>query len=87
MDLSRGSFVALGSVAFAVYVATHGWPRSHGLADWLMLVAFLAMMWWLLGKRRDALSDADTEQQARQSFAFRLGKALNRVGRTFRRAA
>lgn len=87
MEMSRASFVALGSMAFAIYVATHGWPKSHGLADWLMLVAFLAMVWWLLGKRRDAAGDAEAHEQASQSFSFRLGKALNRVRRGFRSRA
>ena len=82
MEMSRASFVALGSMAFAVNVATHGWPKSHGAADWMIGALFVAMVWWLLGKRR-AAGDANAHQEPGQSFAFRLGKALNRVRRGF----
>lgn len=82
MELTRASFIGLGAISFALYVATHGWPKGNGWPDLVGLGLFLAMMWWLLGKRRDAGDDAAAHQEARQSFAFRLGKALNRVRRS-----
>ena len=87
MELTRASFIALGSIAFAVNVASHGWPKSHGAADWIAGALLLAMVWWLLGKRRNAGSDAEPHQDAGKGFAFRLGKALNGVRRGFSRRA
>jgi len=87
MELTRASLIALGSIAFAVYVASHGWPKGNGWPDLLGLALFLAMMWWLLGKRRNAGGNAEAHQDAGKGFAFRLGKALNGVRRGFSRRA
>lgn len=43
------------------------------------LFLYLIYLAWSLGGRRPARLDAPGGEDTRQSFAFRLGKALNRV--------
>lgn len=73
-------------IAVAAYSYTHGsiFAHSRGPIDNALLVAFLFFFAWLLsGSSR--LVGADTHEDARQSFAFRLGKSLNGIRRGFRR--
>lgn len=78
--MDRTMLFGYGASGFALYLWTHGLPRT-GAADVAALVAFLALLWWLTSPRRDGAAHADGGEIARQGFAFRLGKALNRIRR------
>lgn len=62
---------------------------AHLVWDWRDTVAttvLVLLLFWLLGpSRRDTFVDAESHERARQGFAFRLGKSLNRVRRRFGR--
>ena len=72
------SFIGM---AVALYTYRHGslFAYSHGTIDSILLVLFLALLAWLLSGRRSSLSSANGHEDTRKSFAFRLGKTLQRT--------
>lgn len=78
IKMSFGTFVAFGAIYVSLKIARGEPWQSHGLLDVAALVAFIGLMYWLLRERRTG-SDAAHHEQSGQSFAFRAGKALNRV--------
>jgi hypothetical protein len=77
-------YLSFLSIALAGYFSQHGIPNLDWL-DWTCVVlAFILIGWLLSGESRDATIDADSHQSAGQSFAFRLGKKLNRVLHRFK---
>lgn len=55
--------------------------------DYVALGLFIPLLAWLLSGRSAGLESTDGHQRTRQSFAFRLGKALNRVRSRLRSGA
>lgn len=74
------------AVAAGLYLAQHGLPQSNGWIDVTGFFLFCGLMYLLLRERGSA-EQAHAHESAAKSFAFRLGKALNRVIRRFRRGA
>jgi hypothetical protein len=81
MEGSGVSKIAVGAIALSIAAMNHKGPVVIGWADVVALSVFGVLLWLLLRKRRDAGSDAEAHQEPGQSFAFRLGKSLNRVRR------
>jgi hypothetical protein len=73
--------IALGITVFGLYY----WQRDGNLPPLYlgdvvaMAVIGLLLVWLQTFKRGGALRDAPHSEDLRQSFAFRLGKSLNRV--------
>jgi hypothetical protein len=69
------------AIATALYFSRNEAPPLYAL-DVVAFVVIGMMLWWFTRpSRADAFDDARGHQQARESFALRLGKALNRVRR------
>lgn len=75
------SFAAIGYYFIAPKYADQLWDWR----DYASITGVILLIWWLVRSRRNTLIDADGHEQARQGFAFRLGKHLNRVRSRFRR--
>lgn len=83
------AFIGIGLTS--VIIARGGWENfsasGHGWLDTAAFILFLFFFAWLLTGRRSSLESAEGHESAGQGFAFRLGKALNRILRGRRRSA
>lgn len=67
--------VALGAAAIHFY--RNGFQEIHAL-DIAAMATIAAMLWWFSRRR---FGNAPGGEDSRETFAFRLGKSLNRVFR------
>lgn len=79
MPISKAHGIALGIVVAGLSIYNHPPSRPFEWGDYLMFALLGLLLFWLLGHRKRG--DASAEQSPDQSFAFRVGKALNSVRR------
>lgn len=79
MKVSTAHGIAMGTVIAAMSIYNNPPSRPLEWGDYLLLGLFGALMIWLLSHRERG--DAAAEDRTDQSFAFRVGKALNRIRR------
>lgn len=82
---SLPQMIVFGAIAFAG-IATRGQLPSAApsWADWLFIAITALLLVWCIHERAASI-DAKGHEQTRQGYAFRLGKALNRVRRRVHR--
>lgn len=79
MVTNRTHGLALGAVASGLAIYNNPMSRPLEWGDYLMFALVGLLLIWLLSHRERG--QASAEQGTDQSFAFRLGKALNGVRR------
>jgi hypothetical protein len=79
--------IAVFAIGIGIAAMNYKGPIHFGWAEVVALSVWFFLFWLLVRERRHAATDADAHEQLRKSFAFRLGKALNRVRRGNRRRA
>lgn len=77
MKIDKAHGIALGVVFAALAIYRNPPKQAFEWGDYLMFGLLGLLLFWLLSHRRSG--DTAGEDRADQSFAFRLGKALNRV--------
>jgi hypothetical protein len=82
-----GPVFSIATLAIGISIAAMNYkgPISFGTEEVIALSVWFFLFWLLTRKRRDGRTDASPHEQARKSFAFRLGKSLNRVRRSLSR--
>lgn len=78
--MNYGVSVATLALVASLVIWKNGGLNSHGPLDTAMFIAFLAFLAWLLTPARNKSGGHENPDKG---IAFRLGKALNRIRRTF----
>jgi hypothetical protein len=79
MKVDKAQMIGFAAVALALSLYNNPLKRPLEWGDFLMFGLLGLLMWWLLSARKSG--DAPAQDGADQSFAFRLGKSLNRIRR------
>lgn len=81
------AYLVIGLISVAIARGGALLEHSKGPIDDALAVAAVFLIAWLLSGSRSSLESAEAHKHARDSLAFRLGKALNRILRGRRRRA
>lgn len=79
MKADKATWIGYAVIALAFSLYNNPLKRPLEWGDFLMFGLLGLLLWWLLSARKSG--DAAGEDRADKSFAFRLGKSLNRVWR------
>lgn len=78
-SLPAGYVIGIFGIAIAGYLSRNELPPMDW-RDYLFFGLWIALLVWCFSPRRlRAVGDAEGHEGSRKSFAFRLGKKLNRI--------
>lgn len=82
--ITFGMICAYGTTA-AIFILPRYKDQLWDWRDYTAITALVLLLWWLMSPRRSAgLVGSNSHEGTSNGLAFRLGKSLNRVWRSFR---